>query len=231
MFNKMTVSAAIMALILAASSTEGVAKGPAGPTQIKSCGTLSEPGSYVVVQNLTAAGDCLVIAADFVTIDLAGFTLTGDGATGEGITDRSAGHVGVVVRNGAVTEFGFGVRIASGSRLTIEGVRAVNNNVHGMSIGMNSIVRGNIVSGNGSIGISADTGSIVTGNIASDNGDDGIAVESGSTVSGNTSTNNTVFGIDVVCPSNVIGNTLQGNNGADLSDPTGCNLADNLFTP
>ena len=46
MFNKMTVSAAIMALILAASSTEGVAKGPAGPTQIKSCGTLSEQGSY-----------------------------------------------------------------------------------------------------------------------------------------------------------------------------------------
>ncbi len=230
MFNKLTVSAAILALILGANSTEGVAKGPSGPTQIKSCGTLSEPGSYVVVQNLTATGDCLVIAADFVTIDLGGFTLTGNGTAGEGITDQSAGHVGVVVRNGAVTGFGFGVRIANGSRLTIEGIRAINNNVHGMSIGMNSIVKGNTVSGNGSIGISADTGSIVTGNIASGNGDDGIAVESGSTVSGNTSTNNTVYGIDVVCPSNVIGNTLQGN-GTDLSDPTGCNLVDNVYTP
>ena len=229
MFNKMTVSAAILALILGVNSTEGVAKGPSGPTQIKSCGTLSEPGSYVVVQNLTATGDCLVIAADFVTIDLGGFTLTGNG-TGEGITDQFGGHVGVVVRNGTVTNFVFGVRIATGSRLTIEGIRAVSNIGLGMSIGMNSIVKGNTVSGNGSIGISADTGSIVTGNIASDNGDDGIAVESGSTVSGNTSTNNTVYGIDVVCPSNVIGNTLQGN-GTDLSDPTGCNLVDNVYTP
>ncbi len=229
MFNKMTVSAAILALILAANSTEGVAKGPSGPTQIKSCGTLSEPGSYVVVQNLTATGDCLVIAADFVTIDLGGFTLTGNGTTGEGITDQLAGHVDVVVRNGTVTEFGFGVRIANGSRLTIEGVRAVNNNALGMSIGTYSIVRGNTVSGNGSIGISVDTGSIVTGNVVSDNLDDGIAVQSGSTVSGNTSTDNGAHGIDVVCPSNVIGNTALGNTGTNLNVVgVDCTLVDNL---
>jgi parallel beta-helix repeat protein len=231
MFSKMTMSAAILALMLAANSTEGIAKGPSGPTQIKSCGTLSEPGSYVVAQNLTATGDCLVIAADFVTIDLGGFTLTGNGTPGEGITDLTVGHVGVVVRNGAVTQFGFGVRIATGSRHTIEGVRAVNNNVHGMSIGTNSIVRGNTVSGNGNIGMSVDVGSIVSGNIASGNGDDGIAVESGSTVSGNTSTNNGVHGIDVVCPSNVIGNTLLGNTNTNLNtDEIGgaCNLFNNL---
>ena len=229
MFNKMTVSAAILALILAANSTEGVAKGPSGPTQIKSCGTLSEPGSYVVVQNLTATGDCLVITADFVTIDLGGFTLTGNGM-GEGITDQFAGRDGITVRNGTVTNFTFGVRIANGSRLTIEGIRAINNIGLGMSIGMNSIVRGNTVSGNGSIGISADTGSIVTGNIASDNLNDGIAVESGSTISGNTSFNNTVNGFDVVCPSTVIGNTAldNGTNLALAGIPADCNVADNL---
>ena len=199
MFSKMTVSAVVLALILGVNSTEGVAKGPSGPTQIKSCGTLSEPGSYVVVQNLTATGDCLVIAADFVTIDLGGFTLTGNG-TDEGITDKFGGRVGVVVRNGTVTNFAIGVRIATGSRHTIEGVRVVSNIGLGMSIGTNSIVKGNTVSDNGSIGISVDTGSIVTGNIASDNGNDGIAVESGSTISGNTSFNNTVNGFDVVCP-------------------------------
>ena len=231
MFNKMTVSAAILALILAANSTEGVAKGPSGPTQIKSCGTLAAPGSYVVVQNLTATGDCLVIAADFVTVDLGGFTLTGNGTTGEGITDQLAGHTGVVVRNGAVTQFGFGVSMATGSRLTIEGVRAVDNNVHGMSIGMNSIIRGNTVSGNGGIGISVDVGSVVAGNVVSHNLDDGIAAERGGIVSGNSSTNNGTHGIDVVCPSNIIGNTLLGNTVSDLNtDATGgaCNLFNNL---
>lgn len=230
MFNKVTVTAAILALILGLNATEGVAKGPAGPTQIKSCGTLSESGSYVVAQNLTATGTCLIVAANYVTIDLGGFTLTGPGAAGEGITDGLAVHNGIVVRNGTVTGFNFGVRIDTGSRHTVEGVRAVDNNVHGLSVGMDSIVKGNTVSNNGSIGISVDVGSVVSGNVVSDNGNDGIAVESGSTVSGNTSSSNAVNGIDVVCPSNLIGNTLQGNGTGLNTDVTGgaCNLSNNL---
>lgn len=234
MFGKVTVSAAILALVLAANPSDGIARGPSGPTQIKSCGTLSAPGSYVVAQNLTAAGDCLVVAADYVTIDLGGFTLTGDGASGAGITDNLVGHVGVAVRNGTITDFNFGVRMENSSRLTIEGVRAINNNVHGLSIGARSIVKDNTLADNGSIGASVATGSLVAGNIAFNNGDDGIAVDSASTVSGNTSTGNVEFGLDVFCPSNVIGNTLQGNTTGDLNtDITGgaCNLANNLFTP
>jgi hypothetical protein len=52
-----------------------------GPTEIEKCQTISEPGSYKLVNNLVAASgaDCLVITADNVTIDLAGFSI-GSGA-------------------------------------------------------------------------------------------------------------------------------------------------------
>ena len=40
----------------------------AAPREIHHCATITDPGSYELTANLTATGDCLVIAADFVTI-------------------------------------------------------------------------------------------------------------------------------------------------------------------
>ena len=62
---------------------------PALGNRISKCGTISKPGSYVLTRNLTANGDCLVVAANFVTIDLGGWVITGNG-TGGGITDQEA---------------------------------------------------------------------------------------------------------------------------------------------
>ena len=55
-------------------------------TPISACVTITASGSYVLTRNLVAAGDCLAVAADFVTIDLAGHLITGNG-TGAGIRD------------------------------------------------------------------------------------------------------------------------------------------------
>ena len=52
---------------------------PALGNRISKCGTISKPGSYVLTRNLTAIGDCLVVAANFVTIDLGGWVITGNG--------------------------------------------------------------------------------------------------------------------------------------------------------
>ena len=55
-----------------------------GLTEIEKCQTISEPGSYKLVNNLTfkgATGACLAITVDFVTIDLAGFTISGPGGS------------------------------------------------------------------------------------------------------------------------------------------------------
>jgi hypothetical protein len=51
-----------------------------GPIEIEKCQTISKSGSYKLVNNFTftgTTGTCLSITADFVTIDLGGFTISG----------------------------------------------------------------------------------------------------------------------------------------------------------
>ena len=75
------IALALGAMVLA----PGAGAREEGPTEIERCQTISQPGSYVLVHNLTATGDCLLINADFVTVDLAGFAIIGSG-TGTAIT-------------------------------------------------------------------------------------------------------------------------------------------------
>src|SRR4051812_38813848 len=86
----------------------------AAPRVLNNCTTITDPGAYVLGKNLNATGDCFVIAADFVNLDLDGFTLTGNG-TGAAISQLmptyGVGRRGMVVRNGAVTNFQSGVSL------------------------------------------------------------------------------------------------------------------------
>jgi hypothetical protein len=81
------------------------------PTPIKACGTIDQPGSYELVNNLTTNSDCLVITANFVTIDLAGFTISGPGSVGNNATAITANMMGVAVRNGSIAGFNVGVAL------------------------------------------------------------------------------------------------------------------------
>ena len=49
--------------------------------------TISEPGSYYVTGNLSSTGHGIVIEASGVTVDLMGFSLTGDGISSSGNYD------------------------------------------------------------------------------------------------------------------------------------------------
>ena len=102
------------------------------PTPIKACQTISQPGSYELANNLTANGDCLVITADFVTIDLAGFAISGTG--GPGFTAISGGNVeGITVRNGSISGFSTGVDLGGGivEGLRVSVLQSVVGNLHG----------------------------------------------------------------------------------------------------
>jgi hypothetical protein len=56
----------------------------AAPIQITACQTISTLDSYILANNLNANGNCLTVSSSFVTINLNGFALRGNG-TGFGI--------------------------------------------------------------------------------------------------------------------------------------------------
>src|SRR6185437_5763049 len=91
---------------------------------ILNCQTITQPGSYVVARNLSSTGDFIVVASSFVTLDLAGFTISGNGsASSVGIHEAPGtafpGLRGVVIRNGNVTNFGVGIEFFVSDGVTV----------------------------------------------------------------------------------------------------------------
>src|SRR5215467_12550395 len=82
----LTVALAMGAMSLApGTGTPALYPGEEGPIEIEKCQTISKPGSYVLVKNLVSTGgNCLVLAADHITIELVGFSISGNG-TGAGV--------------------------------------------------------------------------------------------------------------------------------------------------
>lgn len=184
------VSILAMGLAGTAHAAKPVPAPPPGPTEITACQDITQPGAYVLVNNLTAtASDCIRVSADVVSIDLAGFTLDmtgGPSPATAGIRniDAGAGFAdGLSVRGGTITGFGSGILIEGGIGHRIEGVRVVGNTVEGIRFefvgfpaqGIANMVKDNIIVGNGT-GIGGRGGLVfncpgaILGNIIADNG-------------------------------------------------------------
>jgi hypothetical protein len=121
-----------------------------GPTEIEKCQTIDKPGSYKLVRNITLTADsatCLPITASDVTIDLAGFTISGPRglATAAIVATPPQGQVlqGIAVRNGSISGFGTGVDLQGGS--IVEGLRVSGPCPCALGIGAAGIVKGNTV--------------------------------------------------------------------------------------
>ena len=213
--------AVILALGLGAyvTFTAGPAWAPPPPAiqgeKILKCAVITTPGFYRLIKNLPAGGgllangNCIEVTVDNVTIDLAGYTMTGDG-TGDGIANIGA-RQGIAVRDGTITGFNSGVRLDITSGAKVEWIRALDNDEFGIATGNHSIVTGNIANGNGFSGIFTAGSNTITGNIASNNGGDGIFADFRSTVTGNTARSNSGDGIQVESESTVAGNTSSDN--------------------
>ena len=120
-----------LAAIILASGAQAQDAREEGPIEIDKCQTISQPGSYKLVNNLTFAGTtgtCLSITANFVTIDLAGFTISGTclAASPAIRTAVEAGNdtKGITVRNGSISGFTVGVDLA-GDGSIVEGLRVI----------------------------------------------------------------------------------------------------------
>jgi hypothetical protein len=219
----LVVAALLLATAVGADAADGI-------QSIGSCQTIDKPGSYVLAKNLTARETCLVITASFVTVDLAGYTISGNG-TGVGITNGGGGFdttgVGpfeITIRNGTVTNFENGVHL-DGRGHVVESIRAVNNvqiGIHLVSApGMpgDGVLRNNVASRNGLVGLraiqnGAGGGWSIVGNTANSNGP---------TAGGE--------GIIVTCPSAVLHNTATGNAANIVPQSGGCTLAENSPAP
>ena len=103
-------------------------------------------------------GTGLIIGADNITLDLRGYTVSGDGdgdAPGILVEDRQ----GVVVSGGTVEEFGVGVLILGGSGNTVTRVEALDNVGNGdfgdgilIDGSTNNVVSKSVARGNGPYG-------------------------------------------------------------------------------
>jgi hypothetical protein len=226
------------------------------PAKITACQTISQPGSYRLANNLPAIPPglpCLVITANFVSIDLGGFSMTGsstgEGGAGTGVLAQGQLQ-GIAVRNGSISGYTPSVNLGSADGSIVEGLRVSGLGVRGSGIIATGIVKGNTatdfrftaieatgtvtgnyVSGYAVSGISVGPGSTVTGNnVSGSDGINAISVATGSTVIGNTATGtgSGIFGINVACPSNVIDNTSTGHSHNLVLSGNGCNNSNNV---
>lgn len=190
--------------------------------------------TYALTGNITDVADGIMVERDNITLDGAGYALTGSG-NGNGTVLTNVSNV--TETNIMITNFTNGVELdyssnnvlsednvannGNGIELTYSSGNAVfDNNVSsngdGIDIGSssNSTLSGNTVTGNSQYGIHLDssTGDTLTGNNVTNN-DVGILLgsSSGNTLSGNYVGNNG-HGIEVSYSS---GDTLTGNNVTD----------------
>jgi hypothetical protein len=178
---------------------------------------ISQPGSYKLSGNLSVSSttsSAIRIKANFVTIDLNGFSIIGPGSgTAYGIEaynpqapDATPTHVTVV--NGAITGFGGSSGIFSGGGAMFLGAHArvqnthVSNDFFGIIVGLGSLVIGNIVETSG--GIIFDLGSIVRDN----------TVTVGGGIGGN-------------CPAVIVGNAAN----IGVNNASSCTMSQNVPVP
>ncbi|VVB73221.1 Periplasmic copper-binding protein (NosD) [uncultured archaeon] len=181
------------------------------------CGSLDESDAvYTLTRNVSSAGNCFMIAADNVTLDCNGYTLSGD-SSGNGI-DNSGGYDYTTVRDCIITNFSNGISFDGGAS--------------------NGAIDNNTVSSN-NFGVFLQTGSnnnTLTGNRVVSNINRGIYISScfNSTVANNNASLDGNVGIELSGSGNstVIGNTVDSNvyggaSGILLGSSSGNNVSDN----
>ena len=185
-------------------------------TPIAACGTLSSPGNYFLTGNLSATGDCLVIAADNVAIDMKGKTITGSGSHA-GITDLGNSFSFQIITNGKISNFENGIDLSNSGEAIINNVDSSKNTNDGIFIEeccntLNAVTANN----NGGTGIVIDSSNSSLTNVAANgNGAGGILIEGDeSTVVASTASKNTGIGVEIDdCCSFVIASKTQKNTG------------------
>jgi hypothetical protein len=203
------VKKAILAtsLGLAAAITLSAASAKAALTAIDACEEISLLGSYILQQNLTATGDCMIINVSQVSINLNGFSITGPGGTASGTVGIStaSGVEFTIVIDGFVSNFATCVSLETDGTAVVQAVK--------MSGCVNDLVAGGIMSDSVVLGAYSGVGMQVSGVISGNNlinSHYGMLLGYGRDVFHNTLNINGAsgYGIFANCPVNIVNNTI-----------------------
>jgi parallel beta-helix repeat protein len=205
-------------------------------------GPIVDPATHVCGQEITKStkldadvlcttGPAFIIAADNVTLDLGGHTVSGDahsGSRGPGILFRNVS--GSTVRNGTVQRFDAGVVVSGGSKNTVLNITAQDNvgpqdGELGDGIVLDSSsdnrIQGNTVQRNGPFSgislVNACHNNNVRGNIVKDNN----MMQAGDPSAGRQDMGIRLEGPDA-SNNDVVSNTVSGSGAEGISVHAGC---------
>jgi parallel beta-helix repeat protein len=209
---------AAIALVLAAAPARA-------DTAVSDCGTLTTAGNYFLTKNITATGTCIIVGSEGVSLDMKGFTITGNG-TGDGISDGGGHFESMAIANGSIRNFDVGIGLDSSCCVVIRNVNASNNTETGILVGnccgtLDAIT----ANGNGTVGVMALDCCFTLNNIqASGNGGGGGIVSTNccTTISNSTVTNNGGTGVSGTNCCNFLVSSNVQHNGADGVSMSGC---------
>jgi len=170
--------------------------------------TITKSGFYYLAGNLSSQGSGILVNTNDVTIDLAGFTLTGSGGEFYGVEIN--GRTNVEVRNGTVRGFYFGIG-SDESSVRIINIRAESNTDTGIHVfGSGSLIMG-CYAGNNIWGFDVVGSANVLNNVANNNSGIGFYMFND--------------------PLQLLDRNVSSNNGTDWETATGCTLGINTPPP
>lgn len=172
--------------------------------------TITAPGFYYVSSNLTCpSGDGITVNADYVTLDLMGFCLSGSGS-GDGI--YMDGRKNVEIRNGTLRGWKNGIEEANNLSIghRVINIRAESNSLSGILLrGKAHLVKGCTAANNGADGIYIYVGTASGNQVTGCNL--GIYVFIGNVISN--MVNNNITGISINQSGSIIANTIYCDSG------------------
>ncbi len=193
MSTKKQIGACLVSLCLVAAGLDGLAApalagaggGKSPAKYLYRCGTIDKPGNYELRRNLSAIGDCLILATDFITLDLNGYEIRGSGL-GRGLSDGGQGLRGIEIKSGSIANFAIAVDLGNSAAIRAQDLRVFDNTggdtliecssepllvgrPTGIITGSNSIVQSNMVGDNVGMAIKVGSGSVVADNVVKDN--------------------------------------------------------------
>jgi hypothetical protein len=187
----------LLAAVVSVTVTLGSAAHAAG-TPITTCGQTVTTSAFLT-HDLVCTGDGIVVGADGITVDLKGFTVQGDRDSGDYGIDDSGGFDTLTVKNGVVRDFDFGLYAAIASKITVSGLKALDNLGNGISVqGDDASVSKSMAAGNGyGIALVGD-GEKVTSSTASQNTVTGIFISgNGGSVKSSLAAGNVTAGVGI----------------------------------